>query len=365
VEAIKILLASPDPWNHSIPYHIAPQRIARTLARAGHITCSLDLYGDPYTTAGLPIEGADVEFSTPWGTGIHATQTCYHALFKKIITHFKPSLVYLFGSYRFGMEVTTAKNHEAVIGFHQADPYWNRYPTPKATASYKTVDFITCNEGQAWNYLRQQGLEDKTHLLSHAIDPTLSPPLGAKKKYLCSTVMGGEDPPRMKDLTNFYYEPSNTFPNQTFIAGGGLWKNLAWKLNEGGIQVPYLDYSEPRLFNITKIFDFDCEVFPSKLNPAVLCHKFIHRLYSESYYGFVPWGWYLREGPQSKYNTRTFGTKIFEMGGSGAAMLSCWIHDIDEVIIDGKTGFILRKPEDTEKAFQYAIDNPEEVRRWV
>jgi len=225
------------------------------------------------------------------------------------------------------------------------------------------MDFMTCNEGQAWNYLHQHGMEGKIHLLNHAIDPELAPPLGAEKRYLCSTVMGGEDPPRMEDTTLYYYEVADLFPEQVFIAGGGLWRNMKWLLDENNMKQPYTPSPGTPKHNITKIHDNDCETLPYKLNPGVLCHKFIHRLYSQSYYGFTPWGAYLREGRQAAYNTRTFGTKTFEMGGSGAAMLSTWIHDIEEVIIDGKTGFVLRSPEDTRNAFQYAIDNPDEVRK--
>lgn len=363
---MRILLTSPDPWNSPIPYYIAPQRIARALTRAGHTLFNLDLYGDPYSTAGLPPDPPNITFQTRWGLSTHTKEEDYFKNLRETTVWFKPDLAYVFGWKNNRKEVAFFKERGIAVGLHRADPYWFVskgnvvYPSKGTIQNFKEADFFTLNEGQAWNYLRQNGLEDKAHLLSHAIDPELAPPLGEEKRFLCSTVMGGEDPPRMSDLINYYYQVANRFPNQLFIGGGGIWKNMKWQLSRKGKQRVYDDKGQ---FNITKICDFNCETFPKKQNPSVLCHKFIHRLYSQSYYGFTPWGWYLREGPQSEYNMRTFGTKIFEMGGSGAAMLSCWVHNIEEVVTDGKTGFILRSPEDTEKAFQYAVDNPKEVRR--
>jgi len=157
-------------------------------------------------------------------------------------------------------------------------------------------------------------------------------------------------------------------------------------MNEDGCQVPN-DFSQPyniedltpsdtihstiedaikyssHLFNVTKAMDYDCETMPTKKNDAVLCHKYIHRLYSQSYYGFTPYGWYITHGPQSEYQVGPLGTKTTEMGGSGAMMIANWIKDVDILIQDGKTGFIFEKPEDSKDAFQYAVDNPKDVRK--
>ena len=92
-----------------------------------------------------------------------------------------------------------------------------------------------------------------------------------------------------------------------------------------------------------------------------LSHKAVHKLYSESYYSFTPYGRYIVDGRVSKYNTMTYGTKIFEQMGSGSAIIANNIENLDMIIKDGETGFILKKPEDACKAFQLAIDNPEKV----
>lgn len=369
---MRILLASPDPWNHPLPYHIAPQRIARALTRARHILFNLDIYDDPYSSSGLPPNHPNRVFPTKWGLSLHTEKKRYFEWLQTITDWFKPDLVYLFGWQNYDGVMKFLNERGVAIGLHRADPYWFApdgkvvYPAKGAIQNFRKASYFTTNEGQAWNYLRQHGLEDKVHLLSHAIDPALAPSLEilhkTEKKFMCSTVMGGEDPYRREDLVRCYYQATNAFPEQTFVCGGGLWKSLKWRLNKEGEKQPY-DAKDEECFNLTKIYDFDCETFPEKQNPAVLCHKFIHQLYSRSYYGFTPWGEYLRTGPQSEYNVRTFGTKTTEMGGSGAAMLSCRIQNIDEIVTEGKTGFVVDSVKDSENAFQYAVDNPKAVKK--
>lgn len=361
---MKILFAAPDPWAHPIPYHIAPQRIVRACIRAGHTAFNLDRYGEPYSSVGLPPKDPNIVYESPLGFSTHATQERYLIMFEHVVKWFNPDLIYLFGLFGAGTcERSLAITQGIPLGIHKADPCWDEglFPPKGDIRIYQKVDFITCNEGQMWNYLTQHGVNN-AYLLSHAIDPELAPPINAEKRFLCSTVMGGEDPYRMNDLIDCYYKATDAFSEQTFISGGGVWNHMKWALNRKGEKRRY-DALSPPIYNITKIHDYNCQTMPTKISPGILCHPFIHRLYSQSYYGFIPWGDYLRTGMLGKYNTRTFGTKTFEMGGSGAAMLSCRIADIEEVIIDGKTGFITDSTEDTVNAFQYAIDNPDVVKK--
>lgn len=392
---MKVLISAPDPWNHPIPYYMASLRIARALARAGHEVFGLDGYDDPYRSSGLPPVPPNKIFQTSWGSALHARRGEYPKELREVVQRFKPDLVYMVGWLDLASELSYVKGKDIPVGLHRADPYFYapggavQYPSKPVIALFNLADFFTCNEGQAWNYLRLHGMEGKVHLLLHAVDPELAPSLEevqkGPKQFLCSTVGGGEDPYRRIEQLKYFYQWTDQFPDQTFIAGGGLWKAQTFKTDETGNKSLY--NSEPyapdelkrsdtvystdddvkvfsnRIFSVTRMFEHNCETFPEKMSPEVLCHRFIHRLYAKSYYGFTPYGWYLIEGPQSEFNTKTFGTKITEQGGSGAAMIANRIRDLEMYIIDGKTGFILEKPEGTKEAFQYAIDNPEEVRR--
>jgi glycosyltransferase involved in cell wall biosynthesis len=387
---MKILIAAPGPWNTPIPYHIAPQRIARALTRAGHTVYNFDLYGDPYRTAGPPPNKPDIPFLTPWGVSMHSSYKKYFDNMRKTTDEFNPDLAYLFGILKFNLEMNLFSSRKIPVGFHQADPYWGRFPSKTDINYYNMMDFMTCNEGQAWNYLRQHGMKDKVRLLSHAIDPELAPTreevVKTDKKYLCSMVMGGEDPYRKLEFLEYYYQWTDEFPEENFVSGGGTHHSMKWKMNKLGDRIlndaskPYSDEDlrpskimhstienvkkhSNRVFNVTKALDYNCKTMPTKENDAVLCHRFIHKLYSQSYYGFTPYGWYITHGPQSKYQVGPLGTKTTEMGGCGAAMIANWVNDIDILIQDGKTGFIFEKPEDARDAFQYAIDNPDDVRK--
>jgi len=371
---MKVLLTSPDAWNSPLPYHIAPQRIARALIRAGHELFNIDLYDDGI---GIPPNPPNKVFQTPWGNSIHVLVKNYREAVEQAVSDFKPDLIYVFG-YAARTDTAFFRRFRIPFGIHRADPYWKAsfIPSREALQVWRQIDFVTLNEGQPWNHARLNGLEDKVHLLNHAIDPELAPTLKEvqriDKRYLCSTVMGGEDPPRIDELIENYYMATDPFPDQLFIGAGGIGASFKWKLDELHRRVPN-DQSRThkpeetkfhgKFFNMTKLFHHYCETFPNKTNYHLLCHRAVHQLYSQSYYGFTPWGDYLRTGILGEYNTRTFGTKTFEIGGSGAAMLSCHIADIEEVVKDGKTGFITHRTEDTKAAFQYAIDNPKEVRK--
>ncbi|KKN35097.1 hypothetical protein LCGC14_0787220, partial [marine sediment metagenome] len=84
-----------------------------------------------------------------------------------------------------------------------------------------------------------------------------------------------------------------------------------------------------------------------------------HQLYCNSYYGFNAYGDYLTKNP---YSHRMFGTKIFEMLGSGAACITNHIGGIEDLVQDGKTGFIVETEQEAIDAYQYGVDNPNEVR---
>jgi len=72
------------------------------------------------------------------------------------------------------------------------------------------------------------------------------------------------------------------------------------------------------------------------------------------------YGDYLAKSP---YANRMFGTKLFEQLGSGAAVITNHISGIEDLVIDGKTGFIVETTREAIDAYQYAIDNSVEVQK--
>ena len=388
-------MAAPDAWLHPVPYHMAPKRVARTLSRAGHELYCVDMYGDPYRTIGPQPEPPNIPFNNGRWTSIHAEPDTYIDTLMKASDSFKPDLAYVFGWHNSQWITNFFKERKTPLGLHRADPFFFAkggkvmYPPRHVVESYREAGFFTFNEGQAWNYMRQHGLGDKARLLSHAVDPELAPTreevVNSEKRYMCSMVMGGEDPYRKLEFLKYYYQWTDLFPSEVFVSGGGTWSAMKWMMDENGNRVPYgsrpysvedlnpsdimhstkEDVAEfsGRCFNVTKAMDYNCETMPTKVNDTVLCHEFIHRLYRDSFYGFTPYGWYITHGPQSEYQVGPLGTKTTEMGGSGAAMIANWINDVDILIQDGKTGFVFEKPGDAVDAFQYAVDNPGDVRK--
>lgn len=393
---MKILLTAPDAWLHPIPYHMAPKRIARTLSRAGHELYCIDVYGDPYRSIGCQTHAPNTPFHNGRWTSVHTILDRYFEVLNETCRRFKPDVAYVFGWNNSEIIMRFFKEQGIPFGFHRADPFFYAvngkvvYPSRHVVETYGKADFFTFNEGQAWNYMRTNGLGEKAHLLSHAVDPELAPTrdevVNADKRYLCSMVMGGEDAYRRMEFIKYYYQWTDLFPDEVFVSGGGTWKGMKWMFDANGNRAvngssqPYVDEElkpsdlihstqedvtqlSRRLFNVTKAMDYNCETMPTKKNDSVLCHQFIHRLYRDSLYGFTPYGWYITHGPQSEYQTGPLGTKTTEMGGSGAAMIANWISGVDVLIQDGKTGFIFEKPEDARDAFQYAVDNRDEVRK--
>ena len=352
---------------------IAPMRIARACHRHGDEVRLINWADDRVDGKDLVIGQQNLKWGMCWTLSLsHMLST----LIEQLET-WKPDVIYSMGTTQIQALIRLSKRYEVPLGIHVGDPYYSAYPTQSTVNNYKLADFITFNEGQAWNYIRKTHPEiaEKCYLLNHAIDPELSPTWEevqkVDKKYIVSCV-GGDDRIRRKELVTYYYQWTTDFPDAKFATGGSLVKgvtapytekDLNPKIKEAGRGWNHTTFTEEevkkyegKLFNVNWI--------PNDLNyPLGLSHEAVHKLYSESYYAFTPYGHYIREGKQSGFNVMTFGTKIFEQGGSGCAMISNRVKDIEQLIIHGVTGFILDTPEDAKKAFQFAIDHPEKVRQ--
>ena len=366
---MKILIygASAMKYSHSF---IAPLRIARVCARYGNEVRMID-WEDDRIDSDYMISGQEEH---KWG---YSWTYPLHKMLETLIDQieeWKPDVIYSMGTTQIQSLIRLCSKYQIPLGLHVGDPYFASFPDENVTNHYKQCNFLTFNEGQAWNYIKQTipSIADKCYLLNHAIDPELSPSWKEvqkiNKRYICSCV-GGDDRIRRRELVLYYYQWTNKFLDKSFGVGGSL----------GGVN-PYLknDLSskvkDKFAWNHTTFTDNETEKFKGvKFNitkidndlpyPLGMSHEAVHKLYSESYYGFTPYGYYLCNGTQSQYNTMTFGTKIFEQMGVGCAIISNYIKDIDHIIKQGETGFILHKPEDALEAFKLAIEKPEEVRQ--
>ena len=66
----------------------------------------------------------------------------------------KPDLIYSMGITQINSVIALAKKYKIPIGIHVGDPYYASYPNDTAIYHYDCADFVTLNEGQAWNYIR-------------------------------------------------------------------------------------------------------------------------------------------------------------------------------------------------------------------
>ena len=348
---------------------IAPLRIARACARHGDEVMMIGWLDDRVSPDVLK-EGCTKH---KWGVNYSLKLNDMIPELEKQIQEWKPDVIYSMGTGTIWKLYQTCKKYKIPLGMLVGDPYYSEYPSKDILDIYQKMDFLTFNEGQAWNYVRtvRPKIADKCHLLLHAIDPELAPTLkevkNKKKKFICSSV-GGDDRIRRRELLLYFYQWTNSFPNQSFAVGGSL-KYTPYEYSELDPKV-----KDGKHWNKTEFTEEEAKKFTDKqfnlffhqhdlTYPLGLSHEAVHKLYSESYYSFTPYGRYIVDGRVSKYNTMTFGTKIFEQMGSGSAIIANDIADLDMIIKDGETGFILKTPEDAYKAFKLAIDSPDKVRQ--
>jgi len=353
---------------------IAPLRIARAYHRHGHEVRMINWADDRIPSSAIGAESDGLS----WGHCYTLPLDRMISVFIEQIDGWKPDIVYAMGTTHIDTLIKLCKKYSIPIGLHVGDPYYASYPTQGIIDIYDKMSFITFNEGQAYNYVRTvySYLADKCWLLNHAIDPELAPSENQlkllEKKYICACV-GGDDRIRRRELIQYYYQWTNSFSNHQFVVGGSLYKgfkgatyttqDLDSKVNDGHQKWNHTTFTDEEVKLYTEKA-FNIIHIPNDLPyPLGLSHPATHLLYAQSYYGFTPYGHYLREGSQSQYNMMTFGTKITEMGGSGAAMIANRIHDIDVLIKHGETGWILENPEDTLKAFKFAIEHPKDARQ--
>lgn len=365
---MKIIIYGTSAMKHSYSF-IAPLRIARACTRHGDEVIMID-WADNRIQPEVLKEGYEEH---KWGVSYTLKLQDMLPELEKQIQEFKPDVIYSMGTGQLWQLREISKKYSIPLGLHVGDPYYANYPDADLLDMYQLMNFITFNEGQAWNYIKtvRPSMANKCHLLLHAIDPELAPTLKeiqqTQKKYICACV-GGDDRIRRRELLLYYYQWTNNFPDHKFAVGGSL---VNRKYEYGDLDPKTID-GKP--WNHTELTEEEARKFTNKqfnltfiehdlTYPLGLSHPSVHKLYSESYFSFTPYGRYLVDGRVSKYNTMTYGTKIFEQMGSGSAIIANKIADLDMIIKDGQTGFILEKPEDAYKVFKMAVDEPEKIKQ--
>ena len=348
---------------------IAPLRIARTCKRNGDDVMMIEWLDGRVSQEDLK-EGRK-EHS--WGVSYTLKLQDMFPELEKQIQEFKPDVVYSMGTGMLFNIRNLCKRHSIPLGLLVGDPYYANYPDSNLLDLYQMMTFLTFNEGQAYNYVRsvRPKMADKCYLLNHAIDPELAPTreevINTQKKYICA-VVGGDDRIRRRELLLYYFQWTNNFPNEKFAIGGSIAKSKYEyddlnPLIKDGSSWNHTEFTEEEARKFTDK-QFNLDFIPNDLTyPLGLSHPAVHKLYCDSFYSFTPYGRYIVDGRVSAYNTMTYGTKIFEQIGAGSAVIANNIKDLDMIIKDGETGFILKKPEDALKAFQLAVDDPDKVKQ--
>lgn len=115
-----------------------------------------------------------------------------------------------------------------------------------------------------------------------------------------------------------------------------------------GIQFPMKFSSNVKGKNLSNKYK-DCIIMSSFLS-----HSKLYQAYSKSFYGLQIFGW-----TKARFS---YGAKPIEQAASGCATLIQKNPDIEDIVIHGKTGFVVETAEDVIEACKLAINNPIEVK---
>lgn len=377
---MKILVLEGCTWDITMPSNIDTTRITRAMNEVGHEVIGIDVvneeHGWDYGCFHLPDNWKDgfitnketevrKKYHKRWGVCHHVkSSSSVKSVAQNIIKEEEPDIVFGFADGVIREVASYAKQMGAKVGVFLPDVYYQGLPHPSIGETYNMFyDFVASNEGMNIEYLKTVGVdEERLFLMLHAFDPSLAPSTkeieNAHKDYIISFV-GCDSTNRRMALIEYFYEPTLSYPNKRFLVAGmpvGYTEERLKQLdNHGDPSVPIGKITRwARDYNLTCL---------ENTNIHGIYHDEVHGVYKNSFYGFHPFGDYLTTGFLSQYVRYTYKTGPFERMGGGSALLANNITDLDLLIKDGKTGFILNSQQDTIDAIQYAIDNPEEVKQ--
>lgn len=362
-----------------MPSQIFPKRLANAFGLEGHPTITIQGEHEwvPEEKKGF--------YKAPWGDGATVPSDQVLSALDQILEHLpKPDLIIVANTINQGY-YNLGKKYDVPIVPFQSDPFYlGLPPKDQLEATFGQAAFALFNEGHPVNYIKDvhPELGEKCHIINHALDLTIAPDdkefKTLEKKYLASCCAGMEVR-RHKQLIRLFYVPSLSFPGERFVVAGSL--DVRFPKH---IMADPLAGLTPEEIEKYSDFDFNIETKSEEIkNPVAgsqagvqhwnpetekyepwfgggLSWHGVHRLYASSLLGVNIYGDYLARSP---YANRMFGTKLFEQLGSGAAVITNHISGIEDLVIDGKTGFILETTREAVDTYQYAIDNSEEVKK--
>ena len=377
---MNVIIASDWCFDLEMPSQIFPLRLARAFGQLGHPTITLQ--GEH---GWIPKEKQG-KYKTPWGDGCTVPTDQVVPVLDQLLGYIpKPDIIIVANTVD-DRYYNVAQKHDVHIAPFQSDPYFGGYP-PKEfiEAQFGKADICLFNEGNPVNYIKEVApkIGEKCHIVNHALDLTIAPTdedvKNSEKEFLASCCAGIELQ-RHKQFMRLFYFPSMKFPDHKFGVAGSLdvrFKRETMEDPRVGLTdeevIKYSDYTFPSITpqseplknplagSATGLEHWDpiAEKW-CKWHGGGLSWSRTHSLYCNSYYGFNAYGDYLTK---NKYGYKMFGTKLFEQLGSGCAVVSNFISGIEDLVLDGKTGFIVETEKEAIDAYQYAVDNPESVRK--
>lgn len=363
-----------------MPSQIAPLRLMRAFHAEGWnvLCCQSEHLWLPKKEQGI--------YKYPWGDCCTVPESELLPAIDQILENVPKPDLFIVANTINSSYYDLAEKHDLIIAPFQSDPYYAGYPSKDGIeAQFGRADLILFNEGNPVNYIKEIHPEigEKCHIVNHALDLTIAPTdeevKNSEKEFLVS-ICSGLELQRHKQFMRLFYFPSLKFPDQKFGVAGSLdvrFKRETMEDPKVGLTdeevVKYSDYTFPSIKPQSEPLKNPLAGSAAGVehwNPKTeryeqwfgggLSWERTHQLYNNSYYGFNAYGDYLTKNP---YSYKMFGTKIFEQLGSSAACITNRIGGIEELVQDGKTGFIVETEKEAIDAYQYGVDNPESVRK--
>ena len=202
----------------------------------------------------------------------------------------------------------------------------------KKIEQFKQLNGTICIEGALELILQEQGVdESKTVTINNGFDPKTFHPKEGIEKTILSNFIGNFAPQRQKELEYLFFEPSNYFVDKTFLLRGSIKPK------------PHPDY------NIS--------MYPNIIRDDYATHQEICNIHNSSTIAASS-----HFGMWLNYPGVT-GQKVFEIMGAGTPSLTHDSIGMQSIIENYKTGFLVKDLKESIDAYQYCIDNPDEVKK--
>lgn len=194
---------------------------------------------------------------------------------------------------------------------------------------FKQMDGIICVEGAFQVLLKQVDIEN-TITINNGVDTSVFYPIDNLDKTILANFIGNYAKQREEQLEYLFFEPSNLFPDETFLLRG-----------------TEKDHTP----------DYKLAAYPNIIRDGYAMHPEICRIHNSSHLAVSS-----HFGMWLDYPGVT-GQKVFEIMASGTPPLSHDSIGMQSVIEDYKTGFLANNIDDVIERYQYCLDNPNEAKK--